>query len=353
MRILCLGDVAISSNVKSNWLPPAGFVPGDTNRILFNWELPIGKLINPIPRTSGPRLLSEPGSVKIIQKWSPGFAALATNHILDAGEDGLTATIAALHQAGFQIVGAGRSTKEIQQPLIWLTSEGCLAVINWVFPETHPECRVVSGPNCWPGVEAATRTIRDLKNKSDWVMVFVHWSDELFAYPQPQDRLLAHELALAGADIVIGHHPHVVRGWEIINSCPVFYSLGNFYFSSILDDQTGTIERQAPRNRESLGVLVSFQQGEKPDIRTISFWQGMGRVIQDPFRRAGKRAKAVSRSLHQFKGYNYTSWYLSQHTHFDRWEYRWRFRLWQLGLSGMIKYMLKKSMISFHSFWKR
>ena len=54
------------------------------------------------------------------------------------------------------------------------------------------------------------------KGEADWVMVVVHWSDELFPYPRPEDRATARELAQMGADLVVGHHPHVVRGMEII-----------------------------------------------------------------------------------------------------------------------------------------
>jgi hypothetical protein len=75
--------------------------------VLFNWELPIGNTVNPTPRSSGPRLLAHPDSTRVIKRWSPGFATLATNHILDAGEEGLATTIESLKHAGFITLGAG------------------------------------------------------------------------------------------------------------------------------------------------------------------------------------------------------------------------------------------------------
>jgi hypothetical protein len=342
MRLLCIGDIAISGRTTSSWFHPMGTTPKDEARVLFNWELPIGEMVNPIPRTSGPRLLSHPESVNVILKWAPGYATLATNHILDAGEKGLAATIDTLHQAGFQTVGAGQYAAEVQRPIIWKAEEGRLAMVNWVFPETHPDWRAIPGPNCWPGIEEAESVISELKRKVDWVIVLAHWSDELFSYPRPEDRLVAHELAQIGADMVIGHHPHVVRGMEVIGHCPVFYSIGNYFFSDQADTNTGRIVRQAPRNRESLGIYISFRQGMQPEIRVSSFWQKRESVESDPLKRAVRRMKSVSRPLQQFNDARYADWYAVKRARFNSWEYRLQFRLWQLGILGLTKYLFQQ-----------
>jgi hypothetical protein len=343
MQLLCIGDVAIADESLSpdDWLPPEGLSPDDDARILFNWELPIGERVNTRPRSSGPRLLAGPDSLQAIRGWSPGFATLATNHILDAGEEGLATTIELLNQTGFTTLGAGRSREEIAKPPLWETSEGRLAIVNWVFPETHPDWMAVPGPNCWPGLEGARRTIQELKLKADWVLVVVHWSDELFPYPRPDDRAVARELATVGADLVVGHHPHVVRGMETIGQCPVFYSIGNFYFSDIGDGNGGWIARAAPRNREGLGIRVSFRRGERPAYEVVSFWQTGRRVIGDPGRRAARRMERVSPLLQRLQGADYDAWYGSRHARFDWWDYRWHFGIWQLGPRGVALYPLR------------
>jgi poly-gamma-glutamate capsule biosynthesis protein CapA/YwtB (metallophosphatase superfamily) len=344
MQLLCVGDVALQDKSLSEdvWAECGGVVPSENQKILFNWELAIGITKNINPRSSGPRLLAHPASCRVIKKWAPGFAALATNHILDAGDEGLSVTISTLRQVGFKTVGAGLSADEIQQPLIWETAEGRLAIINWVFPETHPDWMAVPGPNCWPGVDSARKNIQDLKEQADWVMVFAHWSDELFSYPRPEDRMIARELADMGTDIVVGHHPHVIRGMETIDRCPVFYSIGNYYFSNICDESTGMIERQATRNREGLGVLISFQHGMKPDIEFVSFWNGKRKVTEDPLHRAERRLVAVSQPLSQFSVSNYTAWYSSKRARFNKFGYRWQFRLQQYDMSGIIRYIFRR-----------
>ena len=343
MQLLCIGDIALAdeSAARQMWETPQGMAPGDEARILLNWELPVGNTVNPVPRSSGPRILAHPDSPRVIRRWSPGFATLATNHILDAGEEGLVNTIGSLNRAGFTTVGAGRTREEITRPLFWETAEGRLAVLNWVFPETHPDWMSVPGPNCWPGPEGAKCTIQELKRKTDWVLIVVHWSDELFSYPRPEDRTIARELAHMGADLVVGHHPHVVRGTEIIGSCPVFYSIGNFYFSGIADGLGGWITRETPRNREGLGIQVSFRRGERPEYRILSFWQTSRRVALDPIRRAIRRMDLVNQPLRRLQNSEYAEWYAARRARFDKWGYRWHFGLWGLGISGLAQYLLR------------
>ena len=343
MQLICIGDIANTQkqSTQQKWAPPGGLPLNDEVRVLFNMELPLGGVVNPKLRTSGPRLLTDPELLQKIKGWSPGFAALATNHMLDSGEDGLKQTIDLLQQAGFESFGAGSTLEQITKPLIWHTKEGCLAVINWVFPETHPDWMLIPGPNCWPGAEAAERTIQDLKSQTDWVMVFAHWSDECFPYPRPEDRIMARSLVRMGADVVVAHHPHVVRGMELIGTCPVFYSIGNYFFSDHPDANGGWIVRQAPRNRESLGILLSLQRGMKPEYQILSFWSSRGQTILDPIRRAARRFESVSRPLKQLDENQYREWYKMQRRRFDRWGYRWHFGIWSLGIRGVKRRVMR------------
>lgn len=343
MQLICIGDIALADEhvTRQVWGTPKGIVPGDEVRILLNWELPIGNQINLRPRSSGPRLLAHPDSVRPLKHWSPGYVALATNHILDAGEDGLDETIQALERAGFETVGAGRTQEETARPLFWETSEGRLAIVNWVFPETHPDWMSKPGPNCWPGLVNAAGIMQDLKSSADWILVLVHWSDTHFSYPRPKDRSTAGELARMGADLVIGHHPHVVRGMETFDACPVFYSIGNFYFSDFPDGRGGWIVRQAPRNREGLGIQVRFRRGVLPECRPLSYWKLKSRVVLDPIHRATSRLDRVSRPLQQLQGSEYADWYENERAAFDRWGYRWHFRLWMIGKGGLKRILLK------------
>jgi poly-gamma-glutamate synthesis protein (capsule biosynthesis protein) len=277
----------------------------------------------------------------MIKNWAPGIATMATNHILDAGEDGLADSLNLLRNMGFKTTGAGLTAEEIERPLRWETTEGSLSIINWVFAETHPDWSAVPGPNCWPGLTEAKQMIQKLKRNSDWVLVVVHWSDELFSFPLPNDREIARELANMGADIVIGHHPHVVRGMEIIGNSPVFYSLGNFYFAE-QGDQAGVMLREAPRNREGLGVKLTFQHGKPPEYELLSFWNNCREARQDLLRRASRRLHSTSRALRKYDGDAYLTWYKTERACFDKWTIRWHFGLMQRGLIGTLQRIVEK-----------
>lgn len=345
MKLLCIGDIALTHRQLSEWIwdPPGDIKPGHECKVLFNWELPIGKKLNPTPRShNAPRILSDPESTRVIRNWAPGFAALATNHILDSGSEGLADTIQDLQQAGFETFGAGITLEEVTRPLLWETSEGKLAIINWVFSETHPDWMSVPGPNCFPGIAEAKIAIQKLKQQADWVMVLAHWSDELFQYPRPEDREIASELAGAGADIIVAHHPHVVRGMETFASCPVFYSLGNFFFSDFVDHNGKWVNQAAPRNREALGLQISFTRGAKPEFKALSFWQADTQCVADTAHRAAKRLKGFSIPLQRYSGDAYKTWYLSKRRRFDRFWIRWYFSLPRMGFRGTLRYALEK-----------
>ncbi len=252
--------------------------------MLLNWELPIGGALNPSPR-SRPRLRAFKDSPRILLARRPASPRWRPT-ILGAGPDGLSETLSALRREGFATVGAGLCPEEIAQPLWWETPDGRLAVLNWVFPETHPDWMAVPGPNCWPGAEAAVQAIQAIRQEADWVASVVHWSDEHFAYPLPADRQAARALIHAGADCVIGHHPHVVRGCETVNGRPIFYSVGNFCFDDIPDGRGGWAVRQAPRNREGLGILIRLRRGESPRFEAHSFWCADGVATVDRALRA-------------------------------------------------------------------
>jgi hypothetical protein len=346
MKLFCIGDIALVDkiNLSSTLWPPITQVEDQENsRVLFNWETPIAETVIPEPRKcGGPRLVSFPGSVDVIQSWAPGFAALATNHILDADGTGLRDTIRSLDQKGFKTVGAGANQIESSKPLVWETEEGKLTIINWVFPETNPDWMVTPGPNCWPGLEEAKRLITNLKKQSDWVMLFAHWSDELFPYPRPEDRMIAKELANTGLDLLIAHHPHVVRGMEVIGSCPVFYSLGNFYFSPFVHSSQKKVISPAPKNREGLGVIVTFSKKSKPACQPVSFWQTGNHVINDPQNRAVIQMKRTSKPLDHSQNDIYAKWYDKQRTLFEKYWAKWEFGVRQLGFIGTVRRIFTK-----------
>jgi len=156
---------------------------------------------------------------------------LSNNHIMDIPA-AFAPTLKKITEAGFLFTGAGSNLDEAQKPAIvsdrntkWLLL-GC----GW---ETIQSCPATSDK---PGVNPfdplnLLKAIKEWRKKEpDSVIVLMpHWNYELELYPQPAHRQFAMAAIDAGADGVIGHHPHRVGGIEIYNGCPIVYSLGNWW----------------------------------------------------------------------------------------------------------------------------
>jgi hypothetical protein len=94
-------------------------------------------------------------------------------------------------------------------------------------------------------------------SKSDLQIAFIHWGEEYELVQSAKQRKLAEVLIASGADVIIGHHPHVVQGVEIIDDVPVFYSLGNFIFDQYFSPAVQT------------GLVLNFILDEEPRIKLL------------------------------------------------------------------------------------
>ncbi len=162
---------------------------------------------------------------------------LANNHCLDWGTEGLTDTLSALTGAGMAGVGAGGNVEEAARPYRASIKGHDAAVHGAAF---FPRER--SG---WDGAAVAAREgrigilwldregllrIRQAFREDTLDIVLLHGGEEWSREPSRDFRRVVTELIVAGADAVIGSHPHVVGGMEWIQGRPVFWSLGNFVF---------------------------------------------------------------------------------------------------------------------------
>jgi len=152
---------------------------------------------------------------------------VANNHVLDRGESGCERLIGLLQTKGIETVGlqeAGRS-----RPVI-LSRKGIkigfLGYADYGFRTGLMPLRE----------RIALRDVEDLRKRVDCVIVSLHWGYEYVEFPSPQQQRFAHRLIDAGAEMVIGHHPHVAQGTEQYQGGLIAYSLGNFQFRIDLGD---------------------------------------------------------------------------------------------------------------------
>ncbi len=158
------------------------------------------------------------------------MACIANNHVFDYGPDGLFDTISYLDSAGIAHVGAGRNEREAYAPAVFAISGVKVGLLAFYGGGEAPGA---SGSK--PGVarrELARirRSISALRDRVGYLVVVLHWGTEKAILPDQGQQSLARSIIDAGADAVIGHHPHVLQGIEVYGKGVIAYSLGNFIF---------------------------------------------------------------------------------------------------------------------------
>jgi poly-gamma-glutamate synthesis protein (capsule biosynthesis protein) len=160
----------------------------------------------------------------------------ANNHIWDFGRAGLEESMLHLDTAGFQRPGTGRTRDEAWRPGVVRAKGWTVAVYSLTAIFNYTNLTVVGHPaECcvaWADTVLARERFRAVRDSlgADAVIVSLHAGLEYRAVPELAVVALARGLVRAGADAVIGHHPHVPQGIEVVDGRPIAYSLGNFVF---------------------------------------------------------------------------------------------------------------------------
>lgn len=158
--------------------------------------------------------------------------SLANNHIHDKGVEGLKNTYENLESYSrctpFGIDNLGGTYK-----IIKVENDNKLGILTG--STYHPEVMSITedkNGNKINDIYSGTffKMIEDIKKQVDFLVVYVHWGKEYLNYPKTDLRLLSYSWIDNGADLIIGHHPHVLQGVEHYKGKQIFYSLGNFIF---------------------------------------------------------------------------------------------------------------------------
>lgn len=231
--------------------------------------------------------LADPSRVDILKEMGVDIVSLANNHALDYGPDALEDTFTTLEDAGIDYVGAGENMARAKAPVYYTIGDKTIAfvaasrvvyAVSWYASENGLGMVGTYDP------ALILESIKEAKANSDYVVIYVHWGVERENYPVKYQRELAQKYIDAGADAVIGCHPHVMQGVEFYKGKPIAYSLGNFWFNRstresgmlkiYLDpDDTVRVQLLPAMNKNTYTYLLEDQ--EKADyydfIREISF----------------------------------------------------------------------------------
>lgn len=176
-----------------------------------------------------------PEKVPMFRELGIDAVTLANNHALDFGTEALLDTCATLDGAGILHTGAGENLEKARKPVVAELEGTRIGILGTT--RVIPEAGWAAGKNhagmlATYDATATLETIRQMRAECDYVIVFVHWGIERDEKPQEYQRTLGQQYIDAGADLVIGSHPHVLQGIEYYKGRPIVYSLGNFVFGS-------------------------------------------------------------------------------------------------------------------------
>lgn len=225
---------------------------------------------------------SKPENVKYLYDMGVDIVSVANNHVYDYGEISLLDTLTTLEEAAMPYVGAGRNIEEAVKPVYFVANDIKIAYISATqieqgdYPDTVGAGENTAGVfRCWND-DRIYDVVREAKENADFVITYIHWGTELsetLHWAQPDQ---AAKLVEAGADLIVGDHPHCLQEIAYIDNVPVIYSMGNFWFNSKTQD-TGILKVVIDEEGlKSLQFVPAIQSGCKT---TIASDDDRGRIL--------------------------------------------------------------------------
>lgn len=204
------------------------------DHLIVNVEGPLYER-NQIDATTGALSLVHSMDPKVgdfLQSIGADIWNICNNHIMDAKEEGIKATLENAASHGAITLGAGMNEAEARKPVI-IKEAGGIGMIGVGYQRA---CRKAGPetPGCfsWSDLDEIEKIIKEIKKTCRWCIVVAHAGEEFTALPTyyTRDRYLAY--LDMGADIIVAHHPHVPMNYETVGDKIIFYSLGNFIFDT-------------------------------------------------------------------------------------------------------------------------
>jgi poly-gamma-glutamate capsule biosynthesis protein CapA/YwtB (metallophosphatase superfamily) len=268
VEILFVGDIMLSRNVGRVMqdLNDFEYPFARTADILRSADLTIGNLESPISSRGSDvgsmySFRADPRAVMGLK--SAGFDAvsLANNHIWDWGADALVDTVTLLSDAGISTAGAGENYTSANSSVVLEASGTSIGFLSYttLYPEGLSASGERAGVSDIGNVENAVSSLRE---NVDLVVVSLHWGEEYEALSNSAQQNLARRIADAGADVVVGHHPHVIQEVERHGDSWIIYSLGNFVFDQTFSEAT----------RTGMVLKVTAKEGKIIDVRTMKVY---------------------------------------------------------------------------------
>ncbi|MHB1125716.1 MAG: CapA family protein [Bacillota bacterium] len=254
ISLVAVGDLMLSRKVgKLMDQYGLGYPLADIRDFLKQADITFGNLESPLSNGGEPLpgkgiwFRARPEAADSLKDAGFDVMSIANNHALDYDSPALLETVEVLSRAGIAGVGGGSNIFEARRPALVEVKGGEIAFLAYsdmaemYWSSKYP--RQLRATEELPGIAPlrSAEILADVaaaKDKSNIVVVSLHWGVEYADEPTPAQRELAHHLIDGGADLIIGHHPHTLQGVEVYRHGLILYSLGNFVFDQYFSRET-------------------------------------------------------------------------------------------------------------------
>ena len=256
------GDIGFDKYMDGKWRDEH-FLADDVREFLLSADHLCVNVEGPL--CTPKKKFSEEGAERLLHSINPEAVVflddikadiwnICNNHIMDSGPEGLEETLRMAASRDVLTVGAGMNINEASGPVI-LNEAGGIGIIGVGYQRA---CRKAdeSTPGCfsWSDLELIREKISQIKKKCRWCIVVAHAGEEFTSLPMTYTRRRYLDFLDMGADIIIGHHPHVPMNYEKVGDKMIFYSLGNFVFDT---------DYQRSQHNTQFGVFVRLDFTQK------------------------------------------------------------------------------------------
>jgi poly-gamma-glutamate capsule biosynthesis protein CapA/YwtB (metallophosphatase superfamily) len=246
-KVIGTHGVDLFSDVREYW-SNADIVTGNLETVASDVGLKPGKL-------ASFEMRGDPSALATLKEAGFNLLTVANNHALQHGKGAFDDTVTTLKKVGIESIGLDDEQSKKTIPFVFEKSGKRSVFLGY---SLRPEEWSNSGIS-YSHRESADSVVSEVagfrKKVNGAVVVSIHWGLEYLDYPGPEQLELGRKLVDAGADVIIGHHPHVLQPFEYYKDGLIIYSLGNFLF-----------DLWHPETKPTVVALITISHGCAPKV---------------------------------------------------------------------------------------
>lgn len=281
------GDVMLSRVVgqktaaSGNWSWPFAKIASTTaaaDLFIVNLESPFTIGGSHLVKTGSFSFNADPQMLAGLLTAGTDIATLANNHTINQGRKGIADTQKLLSDNAIAFTGAGLNETEARTPVIKEMGGIKIGFLAYAYPDDYSIADSSTAGLAGLDIPKMQADVKKLKPQVDLVIVTMHAGIEYVNKPNQQQKDFAHAAVEAGADLVVGHHPHWVQTTEIYQGKPILYSLGNLVFDQMWSTETQegalaevTLENKTIKAVKIIPIIIKdYGQAEIADAATAA-----------------------------------------------------------------------------------